>query len=144
MADEGQPRLASRTRVKDTRTLEHIAKISSVTQRWGTFLYLCADAVGAKAILELGTCAGISGCYLASARSCERFVTIEASPAPAKLARLNLSRVSDHFTVINALFDEGLDEILRGPGDRFDLVYIDGHHEKVPTAEVLARFLPHA
>ncbi len=143
LADAGEPRRGLQTRAKDTRTLEHIANVSSVTQRWGTFLYLCADAVEAKTILELGTCAGISGCYLAAAQSCERFVTIEASPGPAKLAQLNLSRISDHTTVTNALFEEGLDEILGVPGDRFDMVYVDGHHEKIPTLRYFERLREH-
>ena len=55
------------------RSLTQVAFVSSVLPKWGTFLHLCANASGAKTILEFGTSAGISGCYLASAENCERF-----------------------------------------------------------------------
>ncbi len=49
-------------------TASQIAQRSSVNAEWGTFLYLCSQSFRARTILELGSCAGISGCYLASSK----------------------------------------------------------------------------
>ena len=59
--------------------LSDIAKTASVLPYWGAFLYLCANANRARTILELGGCAGVSGCYLASGKNCDTFITIEGS-----------------------------------------------------------------
>jgi predicted O-methyltransferase YrrM len=124
------------------RTGAEIARRSSVDARWGAFLCLCARSFGARAILELGSCAGISGSYLASSRRCERFVTVEASPALAALARENIGRMSDKATVINALFDDVLDEVLPTFREGIDLAYIDGHHDRDATWRYFKRILP--
>ena len=112
------------------RSLTEVAHVSSVSPLWGTFLYLCAKAAGSKTILELGTAAGISGCYLASAPSCRRFMTVEGSPERARLAQAHLSQIVDRFELITASFDAALDGILPGLRDGIDLVFIDGSKKR--------------
>lgn len=124
-------------------SLSLIANTASVLQYWGTFLYLCAKANRAKTILELGGCAGISGCYMASAKECKRFITIEGSPSLAALAKSNLSQIADNFMVVNSMFDSGLDMILPTLEYGLDMVYIDGQHEKIATFHYLDRLTPH-
>jgi predicted O-methyltransferase YrrM len=103
-------------------TASQIAHRVSVNPEWGTFLYLCSQAVRARTILELGSCAGISGCYMASSEYCERFITVEASPDLASLARANICQVSHRQAeVVNALFDDALDEIRPTLGGGVDL-----------------------
>jgi predicted O-methyltransferase YrrM len=126
-----------------TVALRTIANTASVLPYWGTFLYLCVRARHAKTILELGGCAGISGCYLAAAPDCRTFITIEGSPALASLAKSNLRQVANNFVVINNLFDTALDELLPSYTDGFDLVHIDGQHEKSSTLHYLERLVPH-
>lgn len=124
-------------------SLNWLANTSSVLPYWGAFLYLCVKASRAKTILELGGCAGISGCYMASAKDCNRFISIEGSPALASLAKSNLAEVADNFDVVNALFDSGLDEILPTLEGGLDMVYLDGQHEKTATFHYLERLTPH-
>jgi predicted O-methyltransferase YrrM len=93
-------------------------------------LYLCAKAAGSKTILELGTAAGISGCYLASAPSCRRFITVEGSAERARLAQAHLRQVVGCFELITASFDAALDRLLPGLRDGIDLVFIDGSKKK--------------
>lgn len=119
------------------------ARISSVRRNWGSFLYLSASARRAKIILELGACIGISGSYLSSAKSCERFITVEQSPLLASLADMNIRQVARNVHVWNALFDDALDQILPSLGGRLDMVYIDGHHEKAPTLHYMDRLTPY-
>ena len=123
-----------------TTSLSYIASTVSVLPYWGAFLYLCAKETAAKTILrELGSCAGISSCYLASSNS-QRFITIEASAALAELARCNLNEVTaGRFRVIHALFDTGLEELLPTLPEGLDLLYIDGQHEKTATLHLVER-----
>ncbi len=124
-------------------TASQVAHRSSVTPEWGTFLYLCSQSFRARTILELGSCAGISGCYLASSKYCERFITVEASPDLASLARANICQVSNEAEVVNALFDDALDKILPTLGGGIDLAYIDGHHKYEATLHYFRRLEPH-
>lgn len=130
----GEPGMVSLTRIATT---------SSVSRYWGTFLYLCANANRARTILEMGSCAGISGCYVASGKYCNRFITIEGSPDLAMLADSNIRQVANNVVVVNALFDDGLDNILPTLGDGLDMVYMDGHHEKIATLHYFERLIPH-
>lgn len=125
------------------RDLKWLDQVTSMPAYWGAFLHLCANAVKAKTILELGCCLGISGCYLASSRSCNRFVTIEGSQELARLAALNLGRIVNHFQIIPALFDDGLDEVLPSVGAELDLVHIDGDHNEDRTLHYFQRIAPH-
>jgi predicted O-methyltransferase YrrM len=125
------------------RTAAQIAYRSSVSSEWGTFLYLCAESFRTQTILELGSCAGISGCYLASSRYFTRFITVEGSSSLAQLAKSNISRISDRVEVVNELFDDALDQILPTLGDGVDLAYIDGHHEYEATLRYFRRLASH-
>jgi predicted O-methyltransferase YrrM len=120
-----------------------IAHTLSVNREWGTFLYLCSHAIRARTILELGSCAGISGCYMASSEHCERLITVEASSSLASLARASLCHVSSHAEVVNAKFDDALDTILPTLDGGVDLAYIDGHHRYEPTLRYFHRLAPH-
>jgi predicted O-methyltransferase YrrM len=112
-------------------TMEQVANIGK-NRRWGIVLYLIARAAQSEKILELGACAGISGCYLASSPHCRKLTTVEGSQALANLAQKNLANVTDHSEVMNLLFDDALD-ILFANEQIFDFVFIDGHHEKIAT-----------
>jgi predicted O-methyltransferase YrrM len=125
------------------RSLVEIAHVSSVLPHWGIFLWLCANAIRAKSILELGSSAGISGCYLASGKYCQRFVTVEGSAALAQLAEIHLRQVSKAFQVINATFKEGLDQILPTFTEGIDMVYIDGGKNKSANLYWFDRVMPY-
>lgn len=121
------------------RTAAQVAHRSSVASQWGAFLYLCAESFESRTILELGSCAGISGSYLASSRHCTRFVTVEGSKSLASLAQSNIDQVSSLGEVVNALFDDALDQILETLGTGIDLFYLDGHHDYAATLHYLRR-----
>jgi predicted O-methyltransferase YrrM len=124
-------------------TSAQIAHSVSVNREWGTFLYLCSKSFKAQTILELGGCVGISGCYLASSEHCERFITVEASPNLVSVARTNIQQVFAGAVVVNALFDDALDQIFPTLLNGLDLVYIDGHHKFEPTLHYFRRVEPY-
>jgi predicted O-methyltransferase YrrM len=85
----------------------------------GAMLELLARAVGARAILELGTLAGYSTLWLARALPPDgRLVTIESDPRAAEVARRNLPPGVE-LVVASAL------ETLPGLSGPFDLIFID-------------------
>lgn len=110
-------------------------------QDWGSFLYLCARDAGARQVIELGACAGISTFYLASAPSVERLVTIEGSPALAEIASKTVAPFGQTVEVVPQLFNHALDHVLPEM-PAIDLAYIDGHHEKVATIRYFERIRP--
>lgn len=123
--------------------LQWLARTASIPRYWGIFLYLCANAIHAKTILEFGSCVGISGSYLSSASACEKFYTMEGSPEVAEIAKSTLSRISNKATLIRSDFDGALDQLLPELRSGIDLAFIDGHHEKEPTLHYLERLKPH-
>jgi predicted O-methyltransferase YrrM len=124
------------------RSLTEVAHLSSVLPVWGTFLYLCARASGARTILELGTAAGISGCYLASAPSCRRFITVEGSAERSRLARQHLDRITTNYELVTAPFDDALERILPALDAPIDLLYIDGSKRAGENLRLFERIAP--
>lgn len=124
------------------RTGAGLASISSVPAEWGLLLHRLARAVGAARILELGSCAGISGAYLASAPGCQRFVGIEGSPDLARRAEATVAGVRPGARVLAGLFDETLDEGLETLGGRPGLVFVDGERRHREGIALLRWLLP--
>lgn len=123
-------------------SMEQIAKTGK-NRRWGLFLHLLATECRAKTVLELGSCIGMSGCYLASASSCETFITVEGSPELAALAQAHIREFKPDAQVVNMLFDEALDELLPTLSAKIDFLFIDGHHEKIATIHYYQRISPY-
>ena len=121
-------------------TMEKIARTGK-NKRWGTTLHLIAREFKVKLGVELGACAGISGIYISSVPSVEKFITIEGSDALSQIAKESL-QVNKNAQVINALFDDAIDETLIPQNLKIDFAYIDGHHEKTATVHYFNKLLP--
>jgi len=96
----------------------------SVSPSQGKLLTLLAKAIGARAILEIGTLGGYSTIWLARALAPGgRLITLERDPARVEVARANIARahLSDR---VEQRCGAALDLLpgLRGP---FDLIFID-------------------
>ncbi|MGP8248807.1 MAG: O-methyltransferase [Candidatus Dormibacteria bacterium] len=94
----------------------------------GKLLNLLARALGARAILELGTLGGYSTLWMARALPAGgRLVTLEADPAHAEVARANLegAGVADRVEIRLAPALETLPQLLAEGKGPFDLVFID-------------------
>ena len=96
----------------------------------GALLELLARAVGARAILEIGTLAGYSTLWLARALPPDgRLVTLEADPHHAAVARANLAGAAE-------VIEGPALETLPGLSGPFDLIFIDA--DKRSNAEYLS------
>jgi len=138
--------LASSTSPEPSMPLRRFANNVSVPKRWGILLHLLVTNLEARAILELGSCVGISTAYLASAASHPRLITIDGSPATVVIAQETVAPFSDRVLVMHSSFDSGLPRALAQFGDEglpVDLAFIDGHHQEAPTLHYVRTILPH-
>jgi predicted O-methyltransferase YrrM len=144
-APEAPTVTAGRARDVAARTvpLKHVAAVGSILPYWGTFLFLCAKSLRARAILELGACAGISSAYLAAAPAGTWLTTVEGSEALSRLAASHLAQTSPHARVLNMSFDDALDVILASGPPELDLVFLDGEHTAGALRHYFERVLPH-
>ena len=119
---------------------EWLADVSSIPPDWGTCLYLLAKSARAKTILELGSCAGFSGCYLASS-GCERLITVEGSPDLAAMATSHLGQITTRATVVNDLFDDALAALPEMAP--VEMLFIDGEHTNAGRHRYFGRVQPY-
>lgn len=138
-ADAGARPTPGKTR---KRTMDKIATTGK-NRRWGTVLYLLAISFRSTTVFELGSCAGISACYLSSAPSVNKLITVEGSKNLARIAKNSLARFAGKSKVVNSLFDDAIDNELPMPEGKIDYVYIDGHHEKIATIHYFDKLLPY-
>ena len=124
------------------RSPQFIAQYSSVTRDWGTFLFLCAKGFRATTILELGSCAGISGSYLASTPTCREFVSIERSPELVVIAQSHIQKISPNAHIVNAAIDDVLEQVLRQFSQPIDFYYVDANHRYEPTLRYFEKAIP--
>jgi predicted O-methyltransferase YrrM len=148
-ASSGSAHWADEVPEGEAVTLAWLASGASVPARCGMFLALCASAVDARTVLELGAGTGISSAYLAGSQTVERFVTIEGSPPLARLAAATIRSVHASGTVVQGAFEAELPRVLEQLWrDRraIDLAYVDGHHDGPSTVryvEVMRAHLRH-
>jgi len=116
------PVLEAAQRAGDAAGLPHIA----VAPNQGKLLHLLARMRGARSILEIGTLAGYSTIWLATALPPDgRLVTLEVDPRHAEVARANLERAGVAGKVdvrVGAALDTLPALVAEAP---FDLIFID-------------------
>jgi len=122
---------------------ELIANKTCVSHYWGVFLFLCAKRKPVQTILELGSGVGMSACYLTAGNPGAQLITVEGSPQRAAMAGANLSAINPRARVVNAMFDNALDEWLPKLSGTLDIVHIDGQHERISTLHYFERIKPH-
>jgi predicted O-methyltransferase YrrM len=108
----------------------------NVAPNQGKLLSVLALALGARAILEIGTLAGYSTIWLARALPASgRLVTLEVDPKHAEVARANIARAG-LADVVDLRLGRAIDTlpqlVAEGQGP-FDLVFIDA--DKASTTE---------
>jgi predicted O-methyltransferase YrrM len=109
-------------------------------------LLLLGRELRPRQILELGSCLGLSGAYLAAATRLNgtgRLTTLEGAPALAARAEAHLDELGlAHSEVVAGLFRDTLQPVLDRVGP-VDLAFVDGHHDEDATQAYFEQLLPH-
>jgi predicted O-methyltransferase YrrM len=104
-----------------------------VAPNQGKLLYLIAQLLGARRILEIGTLGGYSTIWLARALPAGgTLVTLEVDPKHAEVARANLARAG-LAQVVDVRVGRALDTLAALAGQLFDLVFIDADKPNNPA-----------
>lgn len=124
-----------------TSTVGEVTRRASVPRHQAALLFELVRNLAARRCLELGTCVGISGAYLAAAMTTHgggHLWSLEGHPDRAEVARDTFRRLGlDDAEVVVGRFDRTLPGVLdAGP---FDLVFVDGHHDGDATIDYVTR-----
>jgi predicted O-methyltransferase YrrM len=104
-----------------------------VAPNQGKLLYLIAQLLGARSILEVGTLGGYSTIWLARALPAGgTLVTLEVDPKHAEVARANVARAG-LTQVVDVRVGRALDTLAALAGQMFDLVFIDADKPNNPA-----------
>jgi predicted O-methyltransferase YrrM len=125
------------------RTVAEIVKSAAKSEKLAKLLFRMANHYQPKTMIELGTSAGISSAYLASALPDSRLITIEGSPAIAEIAKKSFSALGlSNIELMTGNFNDILPKVL-GDHSTIDFAFIDGNHRKQPTINYFNSFIQH-
>lgn len=118
-----------------TATVADVTKRASSPPHQTWLLSTLVRETGARRCLEMGTCVGISGAYLAAASAAVgggELVTLEGHEDRAAVARSTFERLGlDRARVVVGSFRKTLPGVLDDAP--FDLAFVDGHHDGEAT-----------
>ncbi|WP_197494104.1 O-methyltransferase [Lewinella sp. 4G2] len=129
----------------DTETISNVCKAATSPKIWARLIYALASEFEAKKVLEIGTNLGVSGSYLLEAlrhNSDSQLVTMEGMPRYVEISRNQFKAITneDRFEVIEGKYEDTFDDMIDRHQD-FDLLFIDGNHQKGPTLEYYEKLL---
>jgi predicted O-methyltransferase YrrM len=125
--------------------LGEVARRACKRPVWCRLLYTLVEQLQPHCVLELGSCVGISTSYLASALpNGSKLYSLEGSSDFHRIARLHLEelRLDARCELITGLFQDTLPTLLDGRS-RFDLIFVDGHHDGKATVEYFDQLKPY-
>lgn len=108
------------------RKVSDIFKTSSSQGKYSILLYKISSYYSPKHILELGTSIGIGSIHLQTGNPTCNLTTIEACKNTLELAKANFSLLNlKSINTIHSTFDDFFTSDIK---EKFDLVFVDGHH----------------
>jgi predicted O-methyltransferase YrrM len=129
-----------------TDTVGAICRSASKPYLWSLLLFKLVRKLNPMASIELGTCLGISGSFMASAQRINgrgKLVTLEGAESLAAIAGSNFEVLGlDNVEVVRGRFQDTLPSVL-GRVERLDFGFIDGHHDGQATLGYFEELIPH-
>ena len=126
----------------DLRVISRIAKTSGITAKRAKLLFRLTQYFDAKNILELGTSLGLGTSALSVATKNSNITTIEGCPETGKIAKQQFNKFQ--LTNIDLKTDTFENRLPLLVSNQYDLIYIDGHHQKEATISYFETVLPTA
>lgn len=123
------------------RKVSAIFKMSSSKGKYGELLYCLSKHYQPEEILEFGTSLGVGSSYFALGSKESNITTVEACKNTRSVAIENLKELnnihSEHGT-----FSDYLDQLPKEK--KFDMIFIDGHHDGEALMDYLNRLQQHS
>jgi len=121
----------SRVFNSNKRKIAAIAKNAGISLKRAQLLHRLISYLQITNVLELGTSVGISTASMAIENKEIAIITVEGCPETSKIAIENFHDFElSNITLINDVFENALPSLLK---NKFDLVYIDGNHQRDAT-----------
>lgn len=134
----------------NTRQISKIAKTAGITPKRAELLFRIVHYLQSETILEIGTSLGLATSALALGNPKARIITLEGCPETAKIAQLQLAKLSSRaqsrdnvnnvelvLTEFSAYFSTS-----HFPLPTSHLIYFDGNHSKTATLKYFEQLLP--
>jgi len=123
-----------------TKQVKEIYEIAASPKVWGELLYFLTKNSQSKKVLEIGTNVGVSGAYILNgmkqSNELFKFITMEGLDQLCSLSNEQFSKITskNNFYIVPGLYDNTFPKLVDTEND-FDLLFIDGNHQKKPTLE---------
>lgn len=133
---------AGSRRMGTTRKLATIYQTNTSKGKFGKALFQLMEFYQLESALELGTSLGIGSVCMATGNEHATITTIEGCPSIYDVANENFQDL--RMTNINSLKGTFSSVIPTLPKIKYDLIFIDGHHDGEALLRYVEELLPHA
>lgn len=131
---------AGSRRMGNIRKLGTIYKTNTSKGKFGKVLYQLMHHYELNSALELGTSLGIGTVCMATGNANAQITTIEGCPSIRKVAAANFEELK--LKNVNSLEGRFLDVIPELPVTKYDLIFVDGHHDGEALINYIELLLP--
>lgn len=121
------------------RGIPSIFKNSSSKGKYADLLYRISNFYKPQKILELGTSLGVGTIHLQAGNMKSEIITVEACKETLAIAQKNFKQFDFNIKAINSTFQQYIEQLNE---EKFDLIYIDGHHDGDSLLLYLEKLIP--
>lgn len=133
----------SRALPQSVRKIGDVTKVTAVPVKYGELLFRLVNYLHPANMLELGTGVGISTLYIASAAAASPCITLEGSPALAKIAQQQFAGLHmKNVELMQGHFKDTLHVAINKLG-KIHFVFLDGDHRKESVINNMRQILPY-
>jgi predicted O-methyltransferase YrrM len=123
------------------RNISEIAKHSLKSKKYASLLNRMVSYFNPSVVLELGSCLGITTCYLAKANSKAKVVSIEGCSEISEIAKSNSKKLgAGNIEFISGNFDTLLEKTVSEFHPEY--IFFDGNHTEEATIRYFETCLP--
>ncbi len=124
------------------RVVASIARHAVKSKKYSQLLFRIVRKYRPEQVIELGTSLGVSTSYFSLANPSASIITIEGSPAIAKIAKQNFDQLGfNNIKLLVGNFDTVLPTILNEKSE-IQFAFIDGNHQYESTVQYFKALLP--
>jgi predicted O-methyltransferase YrrM len=128
--------------LKKQRSIKQIVATNSTKNKYGNLLYRLMEAYKPMNVLEFGTSLGCGTLQLHWGNPEAQLISIEACKETYEFAKKTMAQhqISNQIQLFNSTFNDFLEEKILV---KFDLVFIDGHHDGKCLIDYLKKLEEH-